>query len=102
MKLLIIGIAVLLASCTSQRKIMDTWIGSTKHDLVLKWGPPARVASDGSTGEIYIYENMSMLYNTVRYNHRMFYINSDDKIYSWRTASGPVPAQQMNVNLYIR
>lgn len=81
---------------------MDSWIDNSKQDLVLKWGPPARVASDANGGEIYIYESTSMVYNVVRYNHRMFYINSDNKIYSWRTASGPVPAQQINVNLYVR
>lgn len=94
--------AFLLTSCTSERKVMDSWINNTKRDLVLKWGPPARTASDANGGEIYIYESRSMVYNVVRYNHRMFYINSDDKIYFWRTESGPVPAQQLNVNLYIR
>lgn len=94
--------ALVFVSCTSQKKVMDSWINNTKRDLVLKWGPPARVASDANGGEIYIYESRSMVYNVVRYNLRMFYINSDDKIYSWRTESGPIPAQQLNVNLYIR
>jgi len=99
--LIIIAVIVSFSSCTSTKKTMDGWIGSTKQNLVLTWGPPTRIASDANDGEIYIYESTFMMYNVVRYNHRMFYINSDSKIYSWRTASGPVPAQQMNINLYI-
>ena len=90
-----------LSSCVSQRKIMDSYIGGTKQGLVRQLGPPARIASDANSGEIYIYESMSMMFNVVRYNHKMFYINSENTIYSWRTASGPVPAQQIDVNLYI-
>ncbi len=93
--------SLFLSSCVSTKKVMDSYIGATKQDLVRQMGPPARIASDANSGEIYIYESMSMMYNVVRYNHKMFYINSDNTIYSWRTASGPVPAQQVNVNLYV-
>ena len=98
----IILISVIIISCVSQKKAMNAWIGQTKQGLVLTMGPPARTASDANNGEIYIYESRSMVYNVVRYNYAMFYINKDDKIYSWRTESGPIPAQQMNVNLYIK
>jgi len=75
-------------------------MGNSKQSLVLSWGPPVRIASDGSTGEIYIYENSTVIYNTVRYNNSMFYIDKGGDIYFWRTESGPVPARQ--INLYIR
>ena len=81
---------------------MDSWIGNTGHSVIMKWGPPARTSPDGNGGEIYIYETQTVLYNTLRFNHKMFYVNKEGIIYSWRTASGPVPAQQLNINLYIR
>ena len=38
MRLLIIAVltALVLVSCTSQKKVMDSWINNTKQDLVLK------------------------------------------------------------------
>ena len=105
MKLTIILIIVSLSliSCISTKKLMNSWVGDSKQNLVLKWGPPTRIASDANNGEIYIYERQYMAYGgVVRYDHKMFYIHSDDKIYFWRTESGPIPAQQMNVNLYVR
>jgi uncharacterized protein YcfL len=103
MKYLFVIITILLlAGCVSNKKMMDSWMNNSKHDLVLKWGPPTRVASDGSSGEIYIYEKRYYIYNVLRYDFKMFYINSSSVIYSWRTESGPVPAEQLNVNLYIR
>lgn len=66
-------------------KMMDTWIGSTKQALLLKWGPPDLVTSDGNGGEIvsfYEYDKI-MAYNTLmtrRYTYS-FYINADQKIY---------------------
>ena len=96
----ILALCWLLISCQSEKKLMTSWVGHTKQDLVLKWGPPTRVASDQNNGEIYIYETQSMAYNTVRYNHRMFYINNSGRVYYWRTQSGPIPAQQ--INLYIK
>jgi len=99
-KLFYFLLCLILLSCASEKKLMTSWLGNSKKNLVLKWGPPKRIASDGGNGEIYIYETNSMFYNTVRYNHRMFYVDKGGKIYSWRTATGPVPARQ--INLYIK
>ncbi len=40
----------------SNRIAMQSWIGSTKQQLLLKWGPPTNVYSDGVGGEILCYE----------------------------------------------
>lgn len=45
----------LLTACTSQKEIMNSWLGSIKHKLILSWGPPARTASNVGTAEILIY-----------------------------------------------
>ena len=101
MKLLIlIFIVALLTSCTSTKKTMNSWIGYTKQDLVLKWGQPARKESDENGGQIYVYETEYQSYATSMYVHKFFYIDSDGKIYHWRTQRGGLPAQQMNISVY--
>jgi hypothetical protein len=94
-------IALYISSCASQQKVMTSYMGASKQTIVMNFGPPARIASDANNGEIYIYERAYMMYNVVRYEHKMIYINSDNKAYYWRIESGPVPAQQMNVNMYL-
>lgn len=104
MKLLIacVIISIICSSCTIEKKTMDSWIGSTKQNLILKWGPPARIASDGGNGEILIYSTQSYLYGSVYYRYRMFYADSNGNIYHWLIQGGQVPPQQMDVNLYVR
>ena len=66
-------------------KMMETWIGSTKQDLLLKWGSPDSITSDGNGGEIvsfYEYDKV-MVYDTLitrRYTYS-FYIDAQQKIY---------------------
>lgn len=66
-------------------KMMDTWIGSSKQALLLKWGAPASITSDGNGGEIitfYEYDKIQA-YNsflTRRYTYS-FYIDSQQKVY---------------------
>jgi len=64
---------------------MDSWIGGTKAELIRKWGPPERITSDGSSGEILIYEFPIIFpepYGTI-IRSRMFYVNKDGKIYQY-------------------
>ena len=79
-------------------------MGDTKQDLILKWGPPERTASDGGTGEILVYSKQK--YNpyasSTMYYIYMFHTDVAGKIYYWRTESGAVPPQNINMNLYIR
>jgi hypothetical protein len=83
---------------------MDSWMGNNQHNLILSWGPPARTTSDGDNGQILIYANQFYYaqWNMTVYNYRMFYVDKDGKIYSWRTEHGQVPPEQMDVNLYVR
>jgi hypothetical protein len=96
-------LALILASCSSEKKMMDSWLGDTKQDLILKWGPPERTASDGGGGEVLVYSNQvynPYTRNTI-YQCRMFYVDSDGKIYHWLKQGSLVPPQEMNVNLYV-
>lgn len=93
---------VVLAGCTTTNDIMQAWVGSTPHELILKWGPPTRAAPDGADGYIMIYEFTArgqvpgqaytvggVVYYTApqtseRVSTRMFYVNAEGSIYSWR------------------
>jgi hypothetical protein len=102
--ILFLIVSIYCLACSSTKKLMDSWVGDTKQNLILKWGPPERTATDGGTGEILVYSKQK--YNAITeatmYFIYMFYANSDDKIYHWRTESGTVPPQNINMRLYIR
>lgn len=82
---------------------MDSWMGYSRHDLVMKWGPPARTSSDGAGGDIYIYATSAAnpYGGGILYRYRMFFIGKDDRIYHWISQGGSVPPQQLDVNMYI-
>ena len=77
---------------------MDTWIGDTKQHLIMSWGPPARTASDGGTGQILIY---AFPFWSSSWKYKMFYVDSTDKIYHWFMKTEYVPPAQLNVDMYI-
>jgi len=94
----------LLTDCGSINKTMQSWEGHHKSELYQKWGPPTRTTDDGLGGEILIYEtwintgqtagqvyqnpNGSIGYTAPKQNGylrtRMFYVNKNGIIYSWR------------------
>lgn len=82
---------------------MDTWLGQTKHELIMAWGAPSKIMDDGNGGEILIYEYYRKGYQTpgtitgsdnkITYTNpennsyiarREFFVNSEGKIYHWR------------------
>ncbi|NEM99330.1 hypothetical protein [Pontibacter burrus] len=107
LKALLLVVPLLLNSCysyTPQRSVntsqsqdqiqlkeqMDSWIGATKHQLLLKWGTPAVTTSDGNGGEIIKFEKLKRAYLqtmggyiTVVHNYS-FYVGEDNMIYHWK------------------
>ena len=83
---------------------MDSWVGDTKRNLILKWGPPARTASDGGDGEILIYARQVYIpqYQMNYYDYKMFYVDSNGKIYYCRTERQNIPPTQIDLNIYRR
>ncbi len=95
-----IMILSLLLSCNTTRKKsinkqqefkqdMDSWLDSSKHDLLLTWGSPTSVSSDGNEGEILTFEQLKRAYfpdfgYITVVNRYMFYINSQNIVYNWR------------------
>jgi len=104
--LLMIGIGLsFLASCTSQRKILNSYMGATKQQVIMGFGPPNEVASDGNGGEILLYYRSAYIPGqaglvTVGANNQLYqghgtpgysisrrtaiYINSKGLVYYWR------------------
>ncbi len=102
-----LALLVLFASCYTQKPIssvMNSWIGTSEHDVIMRMGSPTSTASDGADGKIIRYEqshstttynenpyyrnkyDASVIANT--YNNTMykeFFINKDGKVYNWRT-----------------
>lgn len=103
-----------LSSCTSTRKVLDSWMGSTKQNLIISWGPPQRVFDNSPNGEILVYAKQVYIAPTTYYygnnpttivgqnywNYTYMYINTESKVYYWRTEKQQVPPQQ--IDLYIR
>lgn len=83
---------------------MDSWLGATEHDVIMRMGTPANTSSDGDGGKIirYTKERSTTTYNRNPYQvnkydpsvisntydntlYKEFFINKDGKVYSWRT-----------------
>jgi hypothetical protein len=100
MKAVILVLAVLLTSCTSISDVMKAWEGKHKKELIMEWGPPTKIDSDGGDGEVYSYIQPSRwqpqatsyqqfgqtYYNTpqTQMTYRYFYVDKDGYIYAWR------------------
>lgn len=105
MKLLTLALLfICLVGCTSQKKIMQSWVGNTKQNLILNWGPPATTASDGGTGEILVYSQPVYIpqFQMNYYDYKMFYVDRRGTIYHWITQRQQVPPTQINLNVYKR
>lgn len=99
--LLLAIIIVTLASCHSTKAIMNSYVGHTKQEVIANWGPPAKVDSDGGSGEVLTwYGSAYILYGYTYYPVRMFYCDSRGVVYNWVTHTVNTPPQQLNVRLY--
>jgi hypothetical protein len=99
-KIITIISVFLLASCfttqsTSKKveeqkfnEMMDSWVGSSKKELLMSWGSLESVTSDVDNGEIITFNELKRAYlgelGYVTVNHKyMFYINPLKKNYHW-------------------
>lgn len=115
--ILILVVVGLLTACTSQKEIMNSWMGSTKQNLIMSWGPPARTADDGAGGEILVYAKQVYIPPSTFYDgyggsstrpaqtywdYKMFWVNTEGKIYHWMTQRQQIPPMQIDLNVYRR
>ena len=104
---LVFSLCVLVA-CKTQQDVMNSWLGSTKQEIIMSWGPPARTASDGGTGEIlvYSYPGYNPGYNGYGafsyWDYKYVYTDSNGKIYYWKTEQLRVPPTQIDLNVHRR
>lgn len=116
-KLLIFIAFTFLISCKSQKQIMDSWLGSSKQNLIMSWGPPDRTASDGGTGEILVYAKRIYIPSSTFYDsyggssttpartywdYKYIYVNNEGKIYYWMIRREEIPPTQIDLNIYKR
>jgi hypothetical protein len=87
---------IFLLSCTKcvfgqTRKTLDSWIGSSKKELMSAWGLPEKEGSDGEGGTIIAYRSTDFRGEKwVSFN-----LDSRNVVYGWST--NPIPAQNINV-----
>lgn len=75
----------LSCATTSIAQRMDSWVGKTRQELLLAQGPANDTVSDGNNGYIVIYYLSNVGFNgSVTSTRYSFYINEDNKIYTWR------------------
>ncbi len=104
-KLILTIFFVTSLACSNTKKIMNAWVGLTKQQLILSWGPPSRIASDGGNGEILVYANQ--LYSpgvngtgAFSYlNYKYMYVDSSSKIYHWLVKIEQIPPTQVDINV---
>lgn len=54
----IIGVmcTLLLGGCASSvNNVMQSWVGHTTDELMMKWGPPSQVIDNPSGGKVFVY-----------------------------------------------
>lgn len=111
-KILISTLVIILSSCSSFQQLntmsrsqnrqnierqnekklkesMNSWVGSSKNNLLIEWGEPQSVNSDGNGGELLTFTELKRAYfdnfGYITVIHKyIFYINSNNKVYNWR------------------
>uniref|UniRef100_UPI00404B87A1 hypothetical protein n=1 Tax=Gelidibacter sp. TaxID=2018083 RepID=UPI00404B87A1 len=82
---LLMFLTLTLASCGTYQssndseidKMRERFIGRPRQEVIVNWGKPDEISSDGEGGEILTYRR----YNGAFYWITNFYINSDKKVY---------------------
>ena len=101
--ILLLLLSTLVLSCTSTRKALDPWLGATKQELILNWGPPIRTTSDGGSGEILVYAEQGDQPSSgnVRaytyWDYKYMYVDSTGRIYHWLRKASRVPPAEVGV-----
>jgi hypothetical protein len=103
-RLIVVLFVLFLMSCVSTRDAMNTWLGHTQKEVILKWGPPARTTSDGGTGTILVYAFQGSVYGTGKayYDYKMLYVNEKNIVYYWMTKRDYVPPTQIDITNFRR
>jgi hypothetical protein len=105
MKTAIMVLMVVLVSCVSTRKRMDSLLDGTRQDVLMRLGIPDRTVPDNAGGEVMVFDKLmnGFGYGAPQYyRHTFVYLNSSGSVYYWMIENSPVAATQLDINLYIR
>lgn len=90
---LLVLVALSLPACSSltPSATMQSYMGHTAQEVILKWGPPARTITDGADGQVLVFEYW-VPRSFVPYvgwiggytATRSFYVNGQGIVYNWR------------------
>lgn len=91
---------LVLLSCSASKKL-DSWIGSTKKEVVMRYGPPEMTTTDTDGGEIITYTNSynagyaNTVWTTTQFLH--FYLGKDGLVYHclYNKSREPIPVIQV-------
>lgn len=102
----------------SLTEIMNSWIGHSKQELIMSFGIPSRIESDGAGGEIVVFaqqiyqapsnntiytEGGSSTVHNSGYNfwaYKLFFINKEGKVYHWLTQNQQIPPTQIDLSIF--
>ena len=106
--LLMFTFLLFATGCSGTSKIMNSWVGKTKEQLLKTWGQPERMVKNGAEGEILIYSAKADVLEilpainvttegdgytkaptrTQKEYHltklKLFYVNPANVIYAWK------------------
>ena len=76
----------------TREEILNSWIGKSKNELLMKWGMANRNADDGKGGQILAYEKRRSLGGFISGNYfensfvhyTEIFVDSNNMIYYWR------------------
>ncbi|MEO8238670.1 MAG: hypothetical protein ABI793_06860 [Flavobacterium sp.] len=104
--ILLTAILIIHASCSTEKKAMDTWVGKTKQSFIKSWGSPVRTLNNDKNGEILIFadqvyaisnhQHSSTMAGSYYWNYMFVYVNTEGKVASWRKEKQVFPPQQIN------
>ena len=98
-------ITLLLSSCMTNKKItanMNSWIGSSKNELIMSQGLPLTTGSDGANGEVLVYgTQLNSTYGST-WEYAIYFTHADGIIYHWLVKREHTPPSQLDVNLFVQ
>jgi len=84
-KLVLLVLMISTFGCSSIDKLVQDGIGQPVSTVIERWGPPSRVAPDGSGGHVYIWEHwVDTGYSSGHLWSTMFWTDPKGIIYKWR------------------
>lgn len=103
-KFLFLLAVIILVSCTSEKKVLDSWIGADRHDLIVNSGPPSRTEFIGNGEEVLVYsQQVSSPYSGRQfYKNTLFFVGGNGKIYHYLVQRGEIPPQRIDLTVYRR